>query len=637
MNKTRQIKRVFVLGFLLVTVMACLVYRLVDLQVFRHEELAAKARNNTQRTFVREPKRGDIYDVRGNQLATSIFVKTVCADPWLIGSNAPIVARAVAAPLELPEAAILKLLQRLYNTNAEGKLVTNRYVVLKNKVAVEKWLTVYSAMTNLTFGVDPTLLTKKEKSYYRDLRMKGVFTEPADDQLRIYPNQSLASHVIGYVGKSERTTANGESVSVSAGKDGVEATLNQLLTGVRGWRQTETDRRHKEIYQYLDQDVLARPGHNVFLTIDSGVQYIVETELAEAMKKHTPDSISCIVVRPRTGEIVAMATLPNFNPNNVLAAPEDARRNRVISDMSEPGSTFKIVVVSGALNDGLVSLRDTFDCENGRFAFAGKILRDHEHYGVLSVEDIIAKSSNIGSAKIGIRMTADPLYRHIVEFGFGHRSGIPLPGEIGGWIYPPNKWSKVDISRIPMGQSMTATPLQMVMAMSAIANRGMLMRPMLIHHVEDSSANVVAKYDSQIARRVVSEAAARDMVTALKKVVSKDGTAEKAKMEHYTVAGKTGTAQKVVNKVYAAGKYFSSFIGFFPADEPELCISVVMDEPKQGYYGGQTAAPVFKRIAERSASYLKIKPDLLPADASQNPAPSAPVLSPKNLPIARGD
>lgn len=636
MNRNRQLKRVFLLGFLLVTAMACLVYRLVDLQVLRHAELSAKARNNTQRTFVREPRRGDILDVRGNQLATSIFVKTVCADPSLIGSNSLLVARAVAPALELPEAAILKLLQRQLSTNANGKLLTNRYVVIKRKVAVEKWQQAYSAMTNLTFGVDETKLTKKEKAYYRDLRAKAVFTEQADDQLRIYPNQNLAAHVLGYVGMSERENSAGEPVTVTAGKDGVEATLNQLLTGVRGWRQTETDRRHREIYQYLDQDVLARSGNNVFLTIDSGVQYIVETELAEAAKKHTPLSISCIVVRPKTGEIVAMATLPNFNPNNVIAAPEDARRNRVISDMSEPGSTFKIVVVSGALNDNLVTLRDSYDCENGRFAFAGKILRDHEHYGVLSVEDIIVKSSNIGTAKIGIKMGPESLYRHITEFGFGQRSGIPLPGEIGGWVYPPSKWSKVDISRIPMGQSMTATPLQMVMAMSAIANRGMLMRPMLIHRVEDAAGHIVAKYDPQIARRVASETAAREMVTALKKVVSKDGTAERAKLEHYTVAGKTGTAQKVVNRVYAAGKYFSSFIGFFPADDPELCISVVMDEPKQGYYGGQTAAPVFKRIAERSASYLKIKPDLLPVDGPQTAASTVPT-TPKSLRPSPGD
>ncbi len=630
MNRNGQIKRVFLLGFLLVTAMACLIYRLVDLQVLRHEELASKARNNTQRTFVREPRRGDILDVRGNQLATSIFVKTVCADPSLIGSNSLLVARAVAPALELPEATLLKLLQRQFSTNVAGKLVTNRYVVIKRKVAVEKWQLAAEAMKSLKFDVDETKLTKKEKAYYRDLRAKAVFTEQADDQLRIYPNQSLASHVLGYVGMSERETAAGEPLTITAGKDGVEATLNQLLTGVRGWRQTETDRRHKEIYAYLDQDVLARSGNNVFLTIDSGVQYIVETELAEAAKKHTPVSISCVVVRPRTGEILAMATLPNFNPNNVLAASEDARRNRVISDMSEPGSTFKIVVVSGALNDNLVTLRDSFDCENGRFAFAGKILRDHEHYGVLSVEDIIMKSSNIGSAKIGIKMGPETLFRHITEFGFGRRSGIPLPGEIGGWVYPPSKWSKVDISRIPMGQSMTATPLQMVMAMSAIANHGMLMRPMLIHHVEDAAGNLVAKYDPQIARRVASETAARDMVTALKKVVSKEGTAERARMEHYTVAGKTGTAQKVVNKVYAAGKYFSSFIGFFPADEPELCISVVMDEPKQGYYGGQTAAPVFKRIAERSASYIKIKPDLLPVDAPQTASATVPS-TPKSL------
>ena len=359
-------------------------------------------------------------------------------------------------------------------------------------------------------------------------------------------------------------------------------------------------------------------GLNVVLTIDSVVQHMVESALAEAMDKHSPVSISGIVVRPRTGEVLALATLPNFDPNTPGTASVDARRNRVIADLAEPGSTFKIVVVSGALNDGVVQLSDTFDCEHGHFYFAGRPLRDHEAYGVLSVERIITKSSNIGAAKIGIKIGASRLYDYIRNYGFGTPTGLWLPGEIGGIVHPVKKWSKVSIAQIPMGQGIAVTSLQMVMAMCAIANKGVLMRPMIVDRLEDRDHQVKAKYSPQRVRQAISEAAAEQMVTALKTVVSPEGTAAKAALEHYTVAGKTGTAQKSGGPAgYLPGKYFASFVGFFPADRPEVCISVMMDEPKQGYYGGQIAAPVFKQIAEKVANYLNIRPE----DGEAPPAP----------------
>jgi cell division protein FtsI/penicillin-binding protein 2 len=344
------------------------------------------------------------------------------------------------------------------------------------------------------------------------------------------------------------------------------------------------------------------------LTIDSVVQHIVESALAEAMEKHSPVSISGTVVRPRTGEILAMATLPNFDPNHREGSAE-ARRNRVIADVAEPGSTFKIVVVSGALNDGLVRLSDTFDCEHGYFHFAGRPLRDHESYGVLSVENIITHSSNIGAAKIGIKMGERRLYDYIRKFGFGTPTGLPLPGEVYGIVHSVTNWSKVSIAQIPMGQGIAVTGLQMMMAMCAIANKGVLMRPMIVDRLEDSDHKVVAKCSPQRVRQVISEPTAEQMVKALKTVVSPEGTAAKAALAHYTVAGKTGTAQKAGPNGYIPGKYFASFIGFFPADNPEICISVMMDEPKHGYYGGQIAAPVFKQIAESVANYLNIHPE----------------------------
>jgi cell division protein FtsI/penicillin-binding protein 2 len=249
------------------------------------------------------------------------------------------------------------------------------------------------------------------------------------------------------------------------------------------------------------------------------------------------------------------------------------------------------------------------------------------------VENIITKSSNIGAAKVGIKMGESRLYDYIRNYGFGARTGLPLQGEISGIVYPVKKWSKVSIAQIPMGQGIAVTSLQMMMAMCAIANKGVLMQPMLVDRLEDRDHVVVAKYSPQRARRVISEAAAEQMVTALKTVVSSEGTAPKAALAHYTVAGKTGTAQKSGGpEGYLKGKYFASFIGFFPADNPELCISVVMDEPKQGYYGGQIAAPVFKQIAEAAANYLNVRPE--DGEAAPVPTTAAPPLDNHSLKTA---
>jgi cell division protein FtsI/penicillin-binding protein 2 len=518
------------------------------------------------------------------------------------------VAHALAPLLQVSETDLFqRLLPRLLR-NAKGEVYTNHYVVLQRKVQLETWQKIQDAMKGLSFGVDEKKLSRTERGFYRDLRDKAVFADPLDDQQRVYPNQALAAHVLGYVGMEEKEV-NGSRVIKTTGMDGIEKTFNTNLAGVCGWRVTETDRRRQELVSLRDQNVEPRDGLNVVLTIDSFVQHIVESVLAEGMEKHSPISICGIVIRPRTGEVLAMATLPNFDPNRP-GNNADARRNRVITDVAEPGSTFKIVVVSGALNDGTVRPTDVFDCEHGRFHFAGRVLHDHEAEGMLSVEQIITRSSNIGAAKVGIKMGESRLSDYIRDYGFGVRTDIPLQGEVVGIVHPVKNWSKVSIAQLPMGQGISVTRLQMMMAMCAIANQGVLMRPMLVDRLEDKDHVVSTKFSPQRVRRVISEAAAKEMVQALKTVATPEGTAPKAALEHYTVAGKTGTAQKVEDGVYVR-KYFSSFIGFFPADDPELCISVSMDDPKQGYYGGQTAAPLFKEIAERAANYLGIRPDII--------------------------
>jgi cell division protein FtsI (penicillin-binding protein 3) len=371
---------------------------------------------------------------------------------------------------------------------------------------------------------------------------------------------------------------------------------------------TETDRQNHELVALRDEDVQPRDGLNVVLTIDAAIQHNLEGVLADAMHKHAPRSITGIILRPQTGEILALASLPDYDPNTPATVTPETR-DRVITDVVEPGSTFKIVVVSGALNEGAVKLTDEFDCEHGHFAFAGKVLHDHEPFGLLTTKGIITKSSNIGAAKIGIRLGEQNLYHYAWDFGFGQRTGVLLPGEVGGILYPVKDWSKVSVAQIPMGQGVAVTRLQMVMAMAALANDGWLMRPMLVSRLEDRNGKVVQKYEPQRVRQVVTGATDKMMIEALKTVVTTNGTAQGAAMQAYVAAGKTGTAQKAENGAYAPGKYISSFIGFFPADDPQVCISIVMDEPKEGYYGGQVCGPVFKEIAERCASYLNIPPD----------------------------
>ncbi len=570
--------------------------RLVDLQVYQHEHLLQLAQENTVRKFEREPMRGQILDRRHIPLATSQPAKIVCADPTLIGNWRGPVAQLLAPLLQLDEAQIEdRLVPRLHEV--DGKTNFSKFVVLKRKVPIETWEKIRQGMATLRTNIDESKLSKTDRAFLRNLRFKAVF--PDDDQVRIYPGERLAAHVLGYVSNDVEQT----------GISGIERSYNATLSGIPGWRKTEMDKRQRELVAYRDQDVAPRDGLNVVLTVDEGLQNIVESELAIGVENQHPISASCIMVRPRTGEILAMATLPNFDPNHPGASPMDALRNRVVSDYAEPGSTFKIVVVTAGLNEHVVTLSNVFNCEHGQFRYANRILHDHLPFGLLSVENIITKSSNIGAAKIGIVIGQNELYQYIHNFGFGERTGIPLPDESPGLVHSLKDWTKVSIAQIPMGQGVTVTPLQMVMAMSAIANNGVLMRPMLVSRLEDSDGKVVARYSPQPVRRVANLDAIRDIITALKTVVMKDGTAYQGHLDHYTVAGKTGTANKVEDGHYVQ-KFYSSFVGFFPVEDPELCIMVLMDEPKDGHFGGIIAAPVFHAIAERAANYLDLKPEI---------------------------
>lgn len=608
MGKRLQTKRLLWLVGGLCLAFIGLALRLAELQVLRHEELHALAEENTVRKIRIQPRRGDILDARGNLLASSTMVKTIYANPTLLTNRQAEVARAIAPILGMNEADLFRKLQPATYVNKKGQTVPDTYVVLTNKVSLEAWAKVREAMANLKFaGVDEKSLKQSEKSFYSALRKSAIGADVVEDQVRKYHANDLAAHVLGFVGRNGDT--NSADFGQLIGVDGIERTFDDKLSGTQGWRVTELDRYKREIVSMRDQNVPARDGFNVVLTIDSVIQHELENALEQGMKEFAPINITGIVLRPGTGEILAMASLPDFNPNKVPRDPE-LRKNRLITDFYEPGSTFKIVPVAGALNDGKIKLSSVFNCENGLFRYAGVSLHDHHSYGPLTVEKIITFSSNIGAAKIGLELGETRLYEHISNFGFGMPTGIQLPSESPGLSHPVKKWSKVTIAQIPMGHGIAVTRLQMAMAMAVIANDGWLMRPMLVSRLEDGAGNIIAQYQPQRVRRAVSESAAADMVKALKTVVSTGGTAIKAGMTNYAVAGKTGTAQKPGKGGYVDGKFISSFIGFFPADKPEICISIVLDEPsKNGHFGGVVAAPVFHEVATAVASYLHIVPD----------------------------
>ncbi len=617
MGKRLQTKRLLWLVSGLCLAFIGLGLRLADLQVRRHEELRALAEVNTVRKIRIQPRRGDILDVRGNLLASSSMVKSVAANPTLLTNRQAEVARVIAPILGMNEADVFRKLQPATYVNKKGQTVSDPHVPLTNKVSLETWGKLREAMAALKLpGVE-------DKKFTAAMRAQAIFADPVEDQVRKYHGNSLAAHVLGFVGRNGDT--NSTEFGQMIGVDGIERTFDDKLSGTQGWRVTELDKRGREVVTMRDQNVPARDGFNVVLTIDSVIQNALENALEQAMKDSTPVNITGIVLRPATGEILAMASLPDFDPNKVPRDPE-LRKNRLITDFYEPGSTFKIVPVVGALDDGAVKLSTMFNCENGAFRFAGETLHDHHPNGVLSVERIITKSSNIGAAKIAMEIGENRLYEHISKFGFGMRTGIQLPSESRGMSHPVKSWPKVGIAQIPMGHGIAVTRLQMAMAMAAIANEGWLMRPMLVSRLEDGAGNVVAQYQPQRVRRAVGEAAAADMVKALKTVVSAEGTAMKAAMTNYTVAGKTGTAQKPGKGGYQDGKFISSFIGFFPADKPEICISIVLDEPtKQGHFGGVVAAPVFHEVATAVASYLHIVPDKNVGEGTSGSIGASPV------------
>jgi cell division protein FtsI/penicillin-binding protein 2 len=542
-------------------------FRLVYLQMIKHDEYAGLA---AEKHVYKQPifaERGTILDANNEVLAHNTPVETVVADATHLNNRDALIP-ILRDALEVPADEL--------NEKLGGE---RRYIVLKREVPI-------AAATAL-----------KEKLRAQNLR--GIYFER--DTTRIYPNAGMLCHVIGFTDFEHH------------GIQGVEASMEEYLHGQDGYRFIEHNRAGQEIVLYRGQEREPRDGYNVHLTVDLNLQNIVENEIDMAVREYNPQKATIILMRPQTGEILAMVNRPHYDLNLRSEAKPEQMKNRAVIDMMEPGSTFKIVSAAAALNEHKVRPDTTIFCENGIWNFGGKPLHDHKAYGELSVQDILVKSSNIGAAKLALSIGEQKFYEYIRRFGFGERTGIELPGEIAGVIRPPQSWSKISITRIPMGHEVGVTPLQMAVAMATIANGGKLVTPRIVKSITTEDGKTITTFTPTVLRQVISPETAAQVGNALRGVVSDRGTAAAAAVPGFTISGKTGTAQKVdPHGGYEHGKYVVSFCGYLPADHPEFVGIVVLDDAKTSNpelnYGGLVAGPIFARIAEKAARYLDLQP-----------------------------
>jgi cell division protein FtsI/penicillin-binding protein 2 len=550
-------------------------FRLVYLQMIKHDEYAGLA---AEKHVYKQPifaERGSILDANNEVLAHNTPVETVVADATHLNNRAAIIPLLRDA-LDIPADELSERLES-----------ERRYIVLKREVPIA------------------TATALREKLRLHNLR--GIYFER--DTTRIYPNGSMLCHVIGFTDFEHR------------GIQGVESSMEEYLHGQDGYRFIEHNRAGQEIVLYRGQERASRDGYQVHLTVDLNLQNIVENEIDAAVREYSPQKATIILMRPQTGEILAMANRPNFDLNERSEAKPEQMKNRAIIDMMEPGSTFKIVSAAAALNERKVRPETTIFCENGLWNFGGRPLHDHRAYADLSVQDILVKSSNIGAAKLALSIGEQKFYEYIRRFGFGDRSGIELPGEIPGVIRPPQSWSKISITRIPMGHEVGVTPLQMTVAMATIANGGKLITPRIVKSITTEGGKTITTFSPTVLRQVISPETAAQVGNALRGVVSDRGTAAAAAVPGFTISGKTGTAQKVDPKGgYEHGKYVVSFSGYLPSDHPEFVGLVVLDDAKTSNpelnYGGLVAGPIFARIAEKAARYLDLQPSEDPGKTS---------------------
>jgi cell division protein FtsI (penicillin-binding protein 3) len=535
------------------------------LQVLNGSELCDKAEKQVKKAFQTSPRRGTIYDRNHKELAVSSKVSSVCAYPT--GMSSPRhTASALARTLNLEKRSIFERL-------SSGK----KFVWIKRHASPQ------------------------EAAAVRALNLTGV--DFVQESRRFYPMKTLAAQVIGFCGTDGR------------GLEGIEYYYDRLLSGRESkWTVFKDALGRSFKSEAASQE--RKDGHDLLLTIDTNIQYVAEKALSESVKQYEAKSGIAVVMVPDTGAILAMAHVPEFNPNSFAQYKPWFWRNRAITDCFEPGSTFKIFLAASALESGLCTPDSEFYCEEGRYQIGNNIVHDVHAYGPLSLRDILKYSSNIGAAKIGEKIGSDVFYRQLEAFGFGARTGIDCPGESPGVVQPLEGLSAMDALASCFGQGLSTSALQLTAAVSAVANDGVLMKPYLVQGLMDRQGHLVKRFTPSEGRRVISSKVARSVARMLERVVAKGGTGVNAAVRGYRVAGKTGTAQKVDPKEmgYARDKYIAAFAGFVPARDPQIAILVVVDEPKKQHYGGVVAAPVFRRIAQETLQHLKIPPELVIPD-----------------------
>ena len=551
-------RRIRFLQIVLVLILTGLGIKSFDIQILKAEEFARRAENGYSRHLTIRGERGRILDRHWNKLGATLDAVTVIADPMRI--EAPVkTARALAPLLEkTPE----DLVQR-FSKDSRYALVTE--------------------------NISPDLARQ-----VRMLNLPGIYFQKSFK--RFYPNRELAAQVIGFTGKED------------AGLEGVELKYNDVLEG----RSVTVRVRRDGTGRILDIDRKKQAelrGNDIILTLDKKIQFFTETALEETVRKHQAKSGMALVMRPATGELLAMAHFPRFNPNNYGEYDPALFRNRAVTDAFEPGSTLKVFTAAAALEKGMTP-NSIFFCENGQYPIGRYTVRDTHPHDWLTIDHIIAYSSNIGAAKIAESMGRAALHDYLTRFGFGDRTQVDCPGEITGTLMLPKQWTRIDTAAISFGQGISVSAIQLITGISAIANNGQVMKPMLVKQIVSSSGEDIQVFHPTPVRQAVTPQTAEKIKHMMSLAVQEKGTGTKAALAGYDVCGKTGTAQKVTpgQKGYAKNIYTSVFAGFAPHQNPQLAVLVVVDEPRNKYYGGDVAAPAFKSILAQSFNYLSIPP-----------------------------
>jgi len=554
-NYRRRVNAVFLCFF--VFLIFCIA-RLFFIQLFRSNYFVEIAQKQHSLFVELEPRRGTIFDSNLKPQAVNVSVDSLYASVNLI-------------PDKDKEEIIRQLLPIL---NVDNAYLRDRLYRKKSFI----WLA--------------RKLSPSQSEAIKRLNIKGL--DFIKESKRSYPNSYLASHIIGFCGLDNK------------GLEGIELCYDNYLKGTEGWALILRDARQKKL-NFEQKMAVPSDGYNLILTIDEVIQYITEKEIDKAFKVYHAKGASAIVMDPHTGAILAMVNRPTFDLNQYNNIEKDKRRNRSISDLFEPGSVFKIVTASAALEEKKVVEEDKFFCENGSYRVAGHILHDHRPHGWLTFREVIEQSSNIGTTKVAQILGPELVYRYAKLFGFGTKSGIDLPGEISGMIKEPRSWSKISISAIPIGQEVGVTSLQLASAISVIANGGQLMKPYILQEIRDNHGEIIKSFSPVMVRKVISLDTANRVRKILTGVVE-EGTGKLARITGFTAAGKTGTAQKLEpNGAFSHNKFVASFIGFAPAEDPVIAIVVMVDEPRPYYFGGVVAAPIFKKVAGDVLKYLKGK------------------------------